>query len=571
MLWEALEHQLALAMLDSLPTDDPSSSFQRCRILTMAGDHLAAAASANEFLARWPQSGLALDVRWMLGYNIEKLGYYRDAGERFRSLADEDTLLSEIALLHRASCHRASGRADLAQALLDSLRRRPPSFEDDIDLLPPAMAWTMNGSEGPPVNGAAPRLSRSLRKVNRAINQAKHQYALSLLARFLRNNPRSSETGLAHYLIGKSYEKMGRLDKASQSYRLAGARQPSSPYADDGLFRAGWCLYKNNDIAGCLTAWDSLKLRHPQSSLLPAADYWRYRLAVETGDTVERERLKEKILSEYHFSYYWWRLRQTLVASDSEAVADTAASGNISGFCDFTWWLAGRRQYRQVFRLLDLGLLEDARQLADRLREASGNDVLALYHLSLIYHRLGQDPLAIHLAKKAQSMWLGTRPRELYQVLYPRRYLHSIRKEAGLHGLDPALVLAVMRQESRFVAKARSRAGARGLMQIMPKTGRRLMGSRKFRADTLYHPNTSIHYGTKFLARLVDQFDGSLVRALGAYNAGPQRMNGWLKSPRSRRDDDFLVEDINIAETRDYIKKVLEGYYIYSWLLGAAP
>jgi soluble lytic murein transglycosylase len=213
-------------------------------------------------------------------------------------------------------------------------------------------------------------------------------------------------------------------------------------------------------------------------------------------------------------------------------------------------------------------MLEDVRRMADRLKDAAGNDALALFHLSLIYHRLGQDPLAMHLAKRANVMWMGPRPRELYQVLYPGRYLHSIRTEAGNNGLDPALVLAVMRQESRFVANARSRAGARGLMQIMPKTGRRLMGAKKFRADTLYHPGTSIHYGTKFLAKLLEQYQGSLVRALGAYNAGPRRMNSWLKSSRCRQDDDFLVEDINIAETREYIKRVLEGYYIYSWLLG---
>lgn len=566
-LWEAQEHQLALAMLDSLP-DDSSSSFQRCRILTMAGDHLAAAASANEYLSRWPQSPRALDCRWMLAYNAEKLGFWWDAAKRFRALADEDSLLHEVAMLHLADCHRASGRPDLAAAALESLRQRPTTFEDDIAPLPQEMVWTRNAPpQGQPA--AASRMSRSLRNANRAINQGKYQYALALLARFLKNNPRSSETGLAHFLSGKCQEKMGRLGRAAECYRQAGARQPASPYADDGLFRAGWCLYKNNDIAGCLAAWDTLELRHPGSGQLAAAGYWRYRIAGETGDTAEAARVRDRVLAEQHLSYYWWRINQTETATgDSASSGESASSWQENVPADFGWWLAGRRQYRQAFRLLELGMLDDVRRLADRLREAAGNDALALFHLSLVYHRLGQDPLAIHLAKRAHGMWMGPRPRELYQVLYPRRYLHSIRTEAGNNGLDPALVLAVMRQESRFVANARSRAGARGLMQIMPKTGRRLMGAKRFKADTLYHPGTSIHYGTKFLARLLEQYQGSLVRSLGAYNAGPQRMNSWLKSARCRRDDDFLVEDINIAETREYIKRVLEGYYIYSWLLG---
>lgn len=565
-LWEALEHQLALAMLDSLPVDS-ASSLQRCRILTMAGDHLAAAASANEFLSRWPQSPRALDCRWMMAYNAEKLGFLRDAAKRFQALSEEDSLLHEMAVLHLAECHRASGRPDLAAAALESLRQRPPTFGDDIYPLPQEMAWTQNA---PPQTqpAAASRMSRSLRNANRAINQGKYQYALSLLARFLKNNPHSSETGLAHYLSGKCREKMGQLGKAAESYSQADARQPTSPYGDDGLFRAGWCLYKKNDIAGCLAAWDTLEVRHPDSGLLQAAGYWRFRIASESGDTAEAARWKGRVLAEQPLGYYWWRLSRWDVPKDSVAFTESTFPTQEGSLADFGWWLAGRRQYRQAFRLLDLGMMDDVRRLADRLREAAGNDVLALFHLSLIYHRLGQDPLAIHLAKRANAMWMGPRPRELYQVLYPGRYLHSIRTEAGHNGLDPALVLAVMRQESRFVANARSRAGARGLMQIMPKTGRRLMGAKKFRADTLYHPGTSIHYGTKFLAKLLEQYQGSLVRALGAYNAGPQRMNSWLKSTRCRQDDDFLVEDINIAETREYIKRVLEGYYIYSWLLG---
>ncbi len=565
-LWEALEHQLALAMLDSLPGDS-ASSLQRSRILTMAGDHLAATASANEFISRWPHSTRALDCRWMLAYNAEKLGFFWDAAKRFRVLSEEDSLLHEVAMMHLADCHRASGRPDLAEAVLESLKQRPPTFEDDVDPMPREMAWTRNAPpQGQPA--AALRMSRSLRNANRAINRGKYRYALALLARFLRNNPQSSEAGLAHYLSGKCREKMGQLEKAAESYRQASASQPASPYADDGLFRAGWCFYKKNDIIRCLAAWDTLEIRYPGSGLLPAAAYWRYRIASESGDTAEAARWKDRVLAEQHMSYYWWRLSQTIASEDS-------ASSNIGAFplwessqADFGWWLAGRRQYRQAFRLLELGMLEDVRRLADRLREAAGNDALALFHLSQVYHRLGQDPLAIHLAKRAYGMWMGPRPRELYKVLYPGRYLHSIRTEAGNNGLDPALVLAVMRQESRFVANARSRAGARGLMQIMPKTGRRLMGAKKFRADTLYHPGTSIRYGTKFLARLLEQYQGSLVRALGAYNAGPRRMNSWLKSDRCRQDDDFLVEDINIAETREYIKRVLEGYYIYSWLLG---
>lgn len=562
LLWEAMEHQLALALVDSLP-DDLLSHFQRCRILTMAGEHQAAAAAAHGFLSAWPGSPLAADCRWMLAFNIGKMGLHRDAGDRFRGLAEEDTLLADIAWMRAAECHRNAGQAERARAIMDSLARRQPTFGDDVNLFPSGKPWSREEPARPP---AAPPPSLSLRSANRAINRGRFQQALAQLAKFRQANPQSRETGLALYLTGKCYEKMGRLGPAAVSYRSVGDLQPGSPYADDGLFRAGWCRYKLNDFKGCLEAWASLERGHPASSLLVASRYWRLRIAEEAGEEEEAARLKDLLLAEHRYSYYWWRLRQSGAATG--AADDGSPDQPGAGDEDFGWWLAGRRQYRQAFRLLDLGLLEDARYIADRLGQAAGNDALALYHLSLVYHRLGLDPQAINLARRAQALWMGPRPRQMYEVLYPRRYVHSIKNESRLNGLEPALVLAVMRQESHFVATARSRAGARGLMQIMPRTGRQLMGAGNFKPDTLYHPGTSIRYGTRFLARLVKQFDGSLVRALGAYNAGPHRMNTWLKSPRCRRDEDFLVEDIHLAETRDYIKKVLEGYYIYSWLLG---
>lgn len=565
LLWEAKDYQAALSLLDSLP-DDESSQFQRVRILFLAGDHAVAAVAANEFQYRWPDSPLSVNSRWIAAASVREMGFYHDAAKRFISLAGEDSLLSDFAWAQAAACYRLAGRGELARAIIDSVQQFQTGFESDVDL------YDSVAQDSARPASPAPReaYNRRLALLAREINRGRYRRAMVQLEKFIKNNPRGSFSGKAQYLIGLCWEKQGRLDKAVSAYLLVDDRQPNSPYLDDALFRSGWCRYKMGDADGCLEIWRSLEKKQPHSELLPAVKYWRYRMAREAGDTLTADSVARNLLEDHPYNYYWWRL---INRYKNEAPADSGAplsrQGNgqtLPGRMDYGWWLAGHKQYRQAIRLIDIGLLNEARFIADKLQRVSDNDAFALFHLAWIYHRLGQDPLAIDLARRAQRLWLGPKPRELYEILYPRRYLYTVKQTAEINGLEPALILAVMRQESKFVPDAKSRAGARGLMQLMPKTGRRLMG-RRIKPDVLYHPETSIFWGTRFLARLIEQFGGSTIRALGAYNAGPARMDAWLRSPRCRQDEDFLVEEINISETRNYIKRVMEGYYIYSWLL----
>ncbi|HTY08231.1 MAG TPA: lytic transglycosylase domain-containing protein, partial [Candidatus Edwardsbacteria bacterium] len=125
----------------------------------------------------------------------------------------------------------------------------------------------------------------------------------------------------------------------------------------------------------------------------------------------------------------------------------------------------------------------------------------------------------------------------------------------------------VIHKESKFDERCRSWAGARGLMQVMPKTGRLLAGNRKFPKDRLYDPLLSIAFGTKFLGAMLREFNGSWMQALAAYNAGPARVHAWLQDRNSRRDEDYFLEQIFVPETKRYVQVVMENYYMYRLLL----
>ncbi len=140
-------------------------------------------------------------------------------------------------------------------------------------------------------------------------------------------------------------------------------------------------------------------------------------------------------------------------------------------------------------------------------------------------------------------------------------------KPDGGYTIDPSLVLAFIRCESRFVADAVSPAGAHGLMQLMPFTATKFGGNGAVAA--LSDPTYNMSIGQRYIAYLLDSYGGNLVQVPAAYNAGPMRLAGWINA-RAGKEDDALefIESIRITETRFYVKRLLMYHWLYSRRLG---
>jgi len=141
-------------------------------------------------------------------------------------------------------------------------------------------------------------------------------------------------------------------------------------------------------------------------------------------------------------------------------------------------------------------------------------------------------------------------------------------------GLEPAWVYGLMHQESRFALRARSHVGARGLMQIMPRTGRwiaRQLGVRDFRVAHLEQFETNVTFGTYYLRSVYDQLDQSMLLASAAYNAGPRRPRQWRASLPHPVDGALFTELIPFAQTRQYVKKVLLNTAYYGYRFEGKP
>jgi soluble lytic murein transglycosylase len=160
-----------------------------------------------------------------------------------------------------------------------------------------------------------------------------------------------------------------------------------------------------------------------------------------------------------------------------------------------------------------------------------------------------------------------TEPAWWVRIWYPLKYETIVRGHARNYRLDPALLAAVIDQESKFRSNVKSRSGAIGLMQLLPGTAKGIAvhtGGTRFRVDDLYNPEINVRYGAWYLRHLIDKY-GDERTALAAYNAGQENVDEWRRRG----------EGIAFSETRHYVKRVehLKTLYRrgYGTELGMAP
>lgn len=147
------------------------------------------------------------------------------------------------------------------------------------------------------------------------------------------------------------------------------------------------------------------------------------------------------------------------------------------------------------------------------------------------------------------------------RLWYPLRYEQIVRGHAHNYSLDPALLAAVIYQESKFEADARSSSGAIGLMQLLPDTAKGIAlhtGGSRFRVEDLYDPEINVRYGAWYLRHLLQKY-GEEQAALAAYNAGQDNVDRWRRAGRG----------IQFSETRAYVDRVEELKRIYRRAYGA--
>ena len=356
----------------------------------------------------------------------------------------------------------------------------------------------------------------------------------------------------------------------SEAYKLAsehGVPTSESAAYSQAEWLSGWIALRylhDADIAlGHFTRMHA-SVSYPIS--LARGAYWSGRAASESGKPELAREWFEKAAA-YSTTYYG-QLAATRIKPEAAFVPPSAARPGPE--------LVGTLESSELARISTL--LQDIEAdiyvrpflfaLADAEDSAAWKAIAARFAVSI-----GRVDLAVAIARRASLT--GS---ELYAEGYPVLWPPSLPESVDLPPVEIPLVLAVIRQESAFSAEARSSAGARGLMQLMPRTASRVANQlriRHSRRKLTEDPDHNLIIGQTYLAKMLDDFEGSYVLALCAYNAGPSRARSWVRQYGDPRDPTVdavdWVEQIPFGETRNYVQRILEGLQVYRARMSAQP
>lgn len=283
----------------------------------------------------------------------------------------------------------------------------------------------------------------------------------------------------------------------------------------------------------------------------PAWRYWRARALIETGRTREAERILKPLATEFNFY-------GQLAVEELGGKITTPLVAYRPGFAEI-YTMGERIGIRRALELYRLGERIDAnREWAWATR---GFDDRQLITAAEVAYRYENYDRAISTANRTVSL-------HDFRLRYPTPYRAVLQARAEELALDEAWIYGLIRQESRFVASARSRTGARGLMQLMPSTARwvaRKLGLRNWRWSRMTDIDTNVSLGTYYLRHVLDALDDNTVLASAGYNAGPRRASRWR--PEADIEGAIYAETIPFDETRRYVKQVMANttYYAHNF------
>jgi soluble lytic murein transglycosylase len=383
-----------------------------------------------------------------------------------------------------------------------------------------------------------------------------YDLARATLNRLVANFPASERAPGAMLRVGKIFEEQHQLDSARAQYRRLAARYPRSDAAEDARFRIPWTLYLAHNYRAAAPEFQSAVARAKDPIDRDMCEYWRARALEKAGDAAGSRAIFEKLANSTDSNYYPELASRRIAAGKPDLPAASAPDPQYSG----TPAVNGVAEYHmarlQTLRALGLKELEPGELKA--LEEHAGGTaemrhfVLAGFASADAWY----DAIvtATHMEKNGQlSHDVAER------VRYPRAYWDLFSSASTQRALDPYLVLALSRQESLFNPNATSGSNARGLMQLIPSTARKMASQQGMNTESirLYDPAVNVQLGTTYLKNLFEMFHGDEFHVVAAYNGGENAVSRWLSEFHGA--DDEWVENIEYKETRDYVKKVIGG------------
>ena len=390
------------------------------------------------------------------------------------------------------------------------------------------------------------------------------------------NNPLTEQAIKALFFLGKINEELKNYSKSIKLYQKALDKYPDNYYGQWAGWRIGWINYIDGKFDQALERFQFVATQFPNGPLIEYNLYWAAKSAQKIGDKEKAKTLFQNVAKLYPYTFHGVRAKE-IMNKQGILIPETIEEKLVS---IAPVKLARELNQKEMFHYIRakelsiMGFSTNAINEIKQLEKSIRKNLTGVLWLSNLYRNANGYSESLKLLQLYKDFATKSRKRPLslnfWKYFFPRAYPDAVTSYSKHQNVDPYFVHGIIRQESMFDSKAISPAGARGLMQIMPSTGKKLYLKTKlkkpFEADILFEPDLNIQLGVKYLSQLNKRFGGDGAHILISYNAGPHILKKWLKRFSHLNDLDVFIESIPYPETRRYVKHVLRNRSIYKAL-----
>jgi soluble lytic murein transglycosylase-like protein/TolA-binding protein len=419
--------------------------------------------------------------------------------------------------------------------------------------------------------------ARAYRNLGNA-EQAQKWYELHV-----KHFPSHAKTQEILWLRAWNQEEQGNYKAAAAGY--ARIFNTKGKRTEEAYMRHALCYYRRQEYDSAIVHLTSFQKKFPQSSYLWSSMFWQGKCLIALKKTDEAHKIWGSIIKLDPTDYHAHRAAQLMgPAAVAPAVSASPLAAQMPENQARKWLESispssskkaltaqDSVDLRRGAALLSVCRTDIADFFLENFESNYSGNLLLQYDLAIAYALAGNEARSFRVSRRlAWRIPMDRRermPLQVLSIIFPPFYAPTITKHAERFNVDPLLVSSVMRQESIFDAKIVSPAGAIGLMQVMPATGKNIASELKepFTDDSLYNYDYNIRFGTFYLRKRLTQFSGDHVLVLCSYNAGAHNAIKWRDKNR-KLEHDLFVEDIGFYETRGYVKKVMGNYWTYKAL-----
>ena len=611
-LIQAKEGEKALSYLEGLDRDyqilAPKILAKRAEAYEISGNKAKATAKWQELLQRYPENPVAAEALFALGQTDPKM--WEQAIATFPShpltieiawnrLQKNPNQLSLLLLILKNDPHSKSINTVLERLQNQYAAQLKPADWEKIAFI----YWTRRdyGKAGKAYVKATRTPLNAYRAGRGQQLGNKKTEAILAYQQMVQEFPTAKDTGLAlirlaqlskppeaivylDQVISKFPDRAGEAllakakileatnssKSATQLRQLALTKYPNSEAVAEYRWSVAQAKGKAGDSLGAWQWAQPITKNNPDSDLAPEAAFWVGKWASRLGRQQEAQASFKYVLTHYPQSYYAWRSADKLGLNVGNFTTVRQMTPQVVRPSERPLLPAGSEAVKELYQLgqnRDAWMLWEAEfhnhikptvaeQFTDGvLRLGIGQNIDGINQVESLdwWRDTPEDKSQISALKQKPKYW---------HALYPFPFLEYIQPWSQQRQLNPLLVTALIRQESRFETAIRSSAGALGLMQVMPGTAAWIGEQINFKNYALDNPNDNINLGTWYLDHTHETYNNNSLLAVASYNAGPGNVAKWINQ-FGLNDPDEFVEAIPFGETQGYVKHVFENYWNY--------